>query len=170
MAEPKHNWAVIKKAYYDEVIGKNVPLKQLAQEHNVSYNYMRKKSSEWKQDREVARDEFILAVEEETRSADTMTASDRNLKHIQAYDIAMTHCMTVLNNPMQHLCTLDGIFKPANLERIVATIDKCQKGQRLALGLDNNIKDSKSLLGDISDAISLARERYNEVEDDTDES
>lgn len=164
----KHDWGAIKRDYNDQVLGNNVPLKQFAEEQGISYNYMRKMSSTWKQDREIAHADYILAVEEETRSSDTMPAADRNMCHIRAYDKALEHCMTILENPELHLMTQEGIFKPANLERVTTTIEKIQRGQRLALGLDKETRDSKSLLGDISDAITVARERYGDIEDTVD--
>lgn len=163
----KHDWNAIRKAYEEQVLKNNVTLKDFSEEQGVSYSYMRKMTSQWQQDREIAEAEFRQAVLEDTRSSDTMTPKDRNMFHIDAYQRALNHCMTILDDPETHLMTKEGVFKPANLERVVATIEKCQRGQRLALGLDKEMKEAKGLLSEISDAINAAKDAYeDDVEDD----
>ena len=61
---------------------------------------------------------------------------DHNLAHLQQWDDIRSRIDLMLQAPDPSLCTADGQLTPGALEKIAGIIDKVQKGQRLALGLD----------------------------------
>src|SRR5436309_1996303 len=51
MAEKKHNWAKIKKEYFE---GKYKNIKELAEVNNISYSYCKKQVARWNKKKAIA--------------------------------------------------------------------------------------------------------------------
>lgn len=61
MADKKHDWAAIEKEYHSNKYGS---LKELADAYGLSYNYIRKRASNWKNKKDIA-DQLIQQEEQE---------------------------------------------------------------------------------------------------------
>ena len=61
---------------------------------------------------------------------------DHNLAHLQQWDDIRQRIDLMLQAPDPSLCTANGQLTPATVEKIAGILEKAQKGQRLALGLD----------------------------------
>ena len=61
---------------------------------------------------------------------------DHNLAHLQQWDDIRSRIDLMFRDPDPSLCTANGQLTPATVEKIAGILEKAQKGQRLALGLD----------------------------------
>ena len=94
-----------------------------------------------------------------------MTVAQRNLHHVALWDRFATIVEEAFENDST-LRTGDGTIKVAAVERLANIMEKVQKGQRLALGMDKETKEAKGLLSEISAAISAAKDSYGGDADD----
>ena len=93
-----------------------------------------------------------------------MTIAQRNLHHVALWDRFAAIVEEAFDSCSTR--TEEGTIKVAAVERLANIMEKVQKGQRLALGMDKETKEAKGLLSEISAAISAAKDSYGGDADD----
>lgn len=69
---------------------------------------------------------------------------DHNLAHLQQWEDIRSRIKYMLQSPDPSLCTANGQPTPATVDKIAGILEKVQKGQRLALGLDAGKQDKET--------------------------
>ena len=69
---------------------------------------------------------------------------DYNLAHLQQWEDLRSRIDLMFRDPDPSLCTANGQLTPATVEKIAGILEKAQKGQRLALGLDAGKQDKEN--------------------------
>ena len=83
---------------------------------------------------------------------------DHNLAHLQQWDDIRSRIDLMLQAPDPSLCTANGQLTPATVEKIAGILERVQKGQRLALGLDAGKQDKdNNQLSELIASIRAAR-------------
>ena len=139
-------------------------LKEFAAAHDMQYGSVRNHCAGWAEEKARYKGnmtDLALAV---TQDEDVMTTAQRNLRHVALWDRFTDIVEEAFDSPA--LRTGDGIIKVAAVERLANIMEKVQKGQRLALGMDKETKEAKGLLSEISAAISAAKDSYGGDADD----
>ena len=123
-------------------------------------------STEKRQNEERTSSEII----EKTLAKTVELESNRNLRHLEVYDLALDACEEILRRELRQGVDMFGnkykspVIIHSKLARIVEALEKIQKGHRLAEGLDG---DSGAADGDVHITINPVS-RSLEVDDERD--
>lgn len=137
----RHDWNELKKNW---LLGDYKSLVEFAEHHNIKYGYVKQQAAKnnWYEEKRTMEELKTNEIVQKTVAASIENEVSRNTKHLQAYDIALDACITILNKELKKGVDMFGnhftsqvIIHP-KLARIVETLEKIQKGQRLAEGLD----------------------------------
>lgn len=146
-----YDWEELKREF---MIGNYKTLKEFAQEKGVNYGVLRNKARDWLKEKEAIDREKNQQILEKTLQRQIETAADRNALHVEIWDKFLMLVWNVLNDE-KSLRTKDGRYNVYALERLANIMEKAQKGQRLALGLDENKEDqSEQLISRIREIVS----------------
>lgn len=142
----KINWNLeeLKKEF---LIGDYKTLKEFAEAKGLNYSSLRNKAKGWLQEKAKLLQEKNKKVIEKVLEQRIEKETDYNLAHLKAWDELLNIVLEVLHNKEQHLMTRNGKINIYALERVANILEKIQKGQRLALGLDEQQqKQSEEIL------------------------
>lgn len=139
-------------------------LKEFAEHHDMKWGTVRNHCAGWAEEKARYKDRITDLAVVATQEEDVMTVAQRNLHHVALWDRFATIVEEAFDNSA--LRTGDGTIKVAAVERLANIMEKVQKGQRLALGMDKETKEAKGLLSEISAAISAAKDSYGGDADD----
>ncbi|WAM35597.1 hypothetical protein [Caldicellulosiruptor acetigenus] len=134
-----YDWESLKREF---LTGDYRTLKEFAEAKNISYGLLRNKAKGWTQEkRQVERTKSKLIVEK-TLQKQIEKASDYNTLHVEFWDRLLELVWEALNDD-KTIKTKEGKINIYALEKLSNVVEKVQKGQRLALGLDDK-KDEHS--------------------------
>jgi hypothetical protein len=160
----KYNWIELKK---DWLLGNYKTLLQFANHHGIKYGYVKQKAAEgnWHNDKRTNDNQKTNEIIQKTVAAKIEVEVSRNTKHLHAYDLALDACVDVLKDELKKGIDMFGnsyispVIIHSKLARVVESLEKIQKGQRLGEGLDLNT-DNGSLekLDDILQGLSRVME------------
>lgn len=140
-------------------------LKEFAEHHDMKWGTVRNRCAGWADEKARYKDKISDLALSTTQDEDVMTTARRNLRHVVLWD----RFTAIIEEAFEDYTTLharDGSIKVAAVERLANVMEKVQKGQRLALGMDKETKDAKGLLGEIAAAIGAAQMAYGGETDD----
>ncbi len=140
-------------------------LKEFAEHHGMKWGTVRNHCAGWADEKARYKGKITDLAVAVTQEEDVMTVAQRNLHHVALWD----RFATIVEEAFDDYSTLrtgDGTIKVAAVERLANIMEKVQKGQRLALGMDKETKEAKGLLSEISAAISAAKDAYGGDADD----
>ncbi|WPX08240.1 hypothetical protein [Anaerocellum danielii] len=148
---PCYDWEGLKSEF---ILGSYRSLKEFAEAKNINYGLLRNKAKGWLQEkRQVERTKNNLIVEK-TIQKHAELACDYNSLHVEYWNRLLDLVRQALYDD-KTIRTKEGKINVYALEKLADVIEKVQKGQRLALGLDekkdNNNKEE--LLQRISEII-----------------
>ena len=139
-------------------------LKEFAEHHGMKWGTVRNHCAGWADEKARYKGKITDLAVAVTQEEDVMTVAQRNLHHVALWDRFAAVVEEAFDSPA--LRTGDGIIKVAAVERLANIMEKIQKGQRLALGMDKETKEAKGLLSEISAAISAAKDSHGGDADD----
>lgn len=137
----KYDWIELKKEY---LLGDYKSLKEFAASNNVNYDVLRRKAKTWTDEKVTRKSAKSHKIIKKVTEQEIKKEVDRNTKHLGAYDLALDACVSVLKDELNKGVDMygNGYTSPvvihSKLARIVESLEKIQKGQRLAEGLDND--------------------------------
>ncbi|WAM33275.1 hypothetical protein [Caldicellulosiruptor morganii] len=155
-----YDWEGLKSEF---VLGSYRSLKEFAEAKNISYGLLRNKAKGWlREKRQVERTKNNLIVEK-TIQKHAELACDYNSLHIEYWNRLLELVRQALYDD-KTIRTKEGKINVYALEKLADVIEKVQKGQRLALGIDEK-KDNNNeeLLQRIREII----QALNEPNEDT---
>lgn len=153
MGRTKMDWEALK---VDFMSGNYTNLKEFADAKGISHGTVRNRCSGWMAEKTNYKQHVTDLAVSGTLAMDVMTVTERNLYHVEVWDKFLTMVVRSFENEYT-LCTPDGVVRVAALERLANVMEKIQKCQRLALGMDNPNKDNKGLFAEFTAAINAAR-------------
>jgi hypothetical protein len=153
----KYDWVKLKAKYLS---GSYTGLKQFADKENINYQVVRNNAKEWNEKKLQCNDEKVTKIVTKTIEKIAERESDRNAKHLMVWDKIL--------NKIDRLANMDKIEVPTkqgdvieidvthkHLAELSSAMDRVQKGQRLAEGLD---KEDKA-----NDAVAKSNERIMRI-------
>lgn len=146
MAREKYDWDKLKAKY---VAGNYKNLREFAEKEKINYDVLRRKASKWQGEKSQASHKKVTKIVTKTIEKVAEREADRNARHIDLLDKLLDKAEQVIDNELN--IHLDMFGKPHKspivivdrLEAISRIIEKAQKGQRTALGLDKEIEREK---------------------------
>ena len=140
-------------------------LKEFADHHKLNYGTVRNRCAGFADEKTRYKGKVSDLALVRSQENDVMTTAQRNLYHVELWD----RFLSVVSDALQcdsTIKTSDGGYRVGTIERLSNILEKAQKGQRLALGMDKETKDTKNLLGEISAAICAAKSIYGDDQDE----
>lgn len=162
MGRPRIDWESLR---IDYMKNNYASLKEFAEHHGMKWGTVRNHCAGWAEEKARYKGKITDLAVAVTQEEDVMTVAQRNLHHVALWD----RFATIVEEAFDDYSTLhtgDGTIKVAAVERLANIMEKVQKGQRLALGMDKETKEAKGLLSEISAAISAAKDAYGGDADD----
>lgn len=153
MGNKRKDWEALKN---DFMSNNYANLKDFATATGINYGTVRNHCGGWMEEKVNYRDRVIDLAVSDTLERDVMTVADRNLYHVEMWDKVLDTVGKSFNSDYT-LFTMDGTVRVATLERLANVIDKAQRGQRLALGMDKETKENKGLFSEFAAAINAVR-------------
>ncbi|ADQ45660.1 hypothetical protein Calkro_0778 [Caldicellulosiruptor kronotskyensis 2002] len=145
-----YDWDELKREF---MIGNYKTLKEFAQEKGVNYGVLRNKARDWLKEKQQVNKEKNQLIFEKTLQRQIEKATDYNTWHVEIWDEFLRLVWAALHDE-KTIKTKDGKYNVYVLERLANVMEKVQKGQRLALGLDENKEDhSEQLLNRIREIV-----------------
>ncbi|ADQ05199.1 hypothetical protein Calow_1653 [Caldicellulosiruptor owensensis OL] len=158
----RYDWDVLKREF---LTGSYKSLKEFAEAKGVHYGTLRNKAKDWLKERQQITQEKNQAILEKTLERQIEEAVDYNAWHVRVWDKFLQLVWAALHDE-KTIKTKDGKYNVYVLERLANVMEKVQKGQRLALGLDENKEDhSEQLLGRIREIVAALWEDDQEDND-----
>ena len=134
-----YDWDSLKREF---ILGSYGTLKEFAEAKNISYGLLRNKAKGWTQEKkELSKTKNQLIVEK-TIQKQIEKASDYNTLHVEFWNRLLELVWEALHDD-KTIKTKEGKINIYALEKLALVVEKVQKGQRLALGLDEK-KDGHS--------------------------
>lgn len=138
------NWIAIRTEYETA----NISYRKLAEKHGVSFPTLRDRAKRegWTKSREVTRDKVITKTLQKTVTKIAEREADRNARHITILDKLLDKAEQIIDSELNvHLDMFGKVHKSPivvveRLEAMSKIIERAQKGQRAALGLDKEIE------------------------------
>ena len=161
MGRPRIDWESLR---IDYMKNNYASLKAFAERHGMKWGTVRNHCAGWADEKARYKGKITDLAVAVTQEEDVMTMAQRNLHHVALWD----RFATIVEEAFDDSSTRfdDGTIKVAAVERLANIMEKVQKGQRLALGMDKETKEAKGLLSEISAAISAAKDSYGGDADD----
>lgn len=129
---PRYNWDALKREF---LLGDYKSLRQFAKAKKLCYSHLRRKAVGW------AKEKSELQAQKERKIAEGLIQNqikqeiDWNLTHLKLWGEFLNILQEVFKNA-ESVKTKDGRINAYVLEKLANVMEKAQKGQRLALGLD----------------------------------
>lgn len=138
----KYDWIKLKNEY----LTTNISLRGLAEKHGIPFNTIKSRCSkeDWGKQKPEVQQKIATEATQKTIDSEIARKVKINENHIQLYEDGLEVVKDILEaykNTMQS----DSKKKvnPFNLEKIFSCIEKAQKGQRLALNIDEEKPEDK---------------------------
>jgi hypothetical protein len=128
------NWEQLKKEF---ILGEYKSLRDFANKKGLKYNgNFMKKTKGWSDEKVAKGVQKSCEIVERTLERQIEHEVDRNTAHLQAWDALLDIVMEMVADRDKHLSTKAGARNVYALEKLSAVLDRIQKGQRLAEGID----------------------------------
>lgn len=126
------NWLKIKLEYETTSISQ----RKLSDKYSVSYNTLKDKANreKWAKSKIETHIKITSKARQKTIDKISKEESNRNLKHLQSWDKLLNE----VENRVDRNCDIESIVK------LATAMEKIQKGQRLAEGLDKQSEQSNA--------------------------
>jgi D-serine deaminase-like pyridoxal phosphate-dependent protein len=153
----KYDWARLRAEYTTT----DISLRALAEKYKLSLNTLKARSSkeEWSIKKSEAEHTITTEVHQKTVNAVIQDKVAQNLLHISFYNGALEVLESILSR-YKIMAKDEKLIKKINvfnLEKIFSCIEKAQKGQRLALGMDNEEADIKEPEVHVVEGLDIAK-------------
>lgn len=151
----RYNWEELKKEF---MLGDYKSLKEFAESKGLKYNgTFRKKTSGWLVEKRQKEDKKVTKIIEKTIEKIAERESDRNVAHLKLWDEFLYILQEALDDK-ENLLNKQGRISAYVLEKFANVMEKAQKGQRLALGLDEKQEQDNGSIDALVEAIRKSRD------------
>jgi hypothetical protein len=145
----RRNWEELKKEF---MLGDYKSLKEFADKKGINYDYLRRKTKGWLKERVTKQSQKSHKIIEKTIEKQIEHEVDYNTTHLKLWGEFLNILSEALKD-IENIKTRDGKISAAALEKLANVMDKAQKGQRLALGLDEQKQDNTELLNKVNEIV-----------------
>lgn len=146
----KFDWNELKKEF---LLGDYKSLKEFAEKKGLKYNSdFRKKAAGWREEKLTRNRQKTDKIIEKVIEKQIEQEVDWNTAHLNAWGELLNIINEILKARDEQL-SKDGKLNIYALEKIANILEKIQKGQRLALGLDSQTETSSDSLKELVEAI-----------------
>ncbi len=150
-----YDWEGLKREF---MLGSYRTLKEFAEAKNISYGLLRNKAKGWTQEKRQVEKTKCKLIVEKTLQKQIEKASDYNTLHVEIWNEFLHLVWAVLHDD-KTIKTKEGKINIHALEKLSNVFEKIQKGQRLALGLDDKKEDhNEELLQRIREIVQALHE------------
>lgn len=154
------NWEELKKEY---LLGDYKSLNEFAKEKGLKRNgNFNKQTSGWAEEKATKEQQKGKEIVQGTLKRQIDYEVDRNTRHLQIWDALLDLVDEVVNGKDQHLQTKAGNINVYAMEKLTSIVERAQKGQRLAEGMD--VENQQPV--DMDDYIKALNGTAEEVWDD----
>lgn len=132
----KYDWVKLKNEY----LTTNISLRGLAEKHNIPFSTVNARSSreEWGKQKPEIQNKINAEVEQKTIKSVIDEKVEVNKRHIALFDRGLDIVEYLMQKYLEEIEQGTGKKATAcNVDFLMSAITKAQKGQRLALNLDN---------------------------------
>lgn len=126
----KYDWAKLRRKF---ITGDYATVKDFAEKEKIPYALARKHSANWLEEKRTLKQHKENKIIENVLNNQIASASDINSRHIEIFNKALDMAERGLDE-----CIVDDKVQVGRLEKVVDSLQKIQKGQRLALGMDRD--------------------------------
>ncbi len=126
----KYDW---NKLHREFITGDYKTLKEFAEKKNMSYKTLKEKAKGWVEEKQTKDRLKSDRITKATIDNQVFTASEINKKHLSLYASATTVIEKLIKQSVS-----GNKVNVYNIEKAVDSLQKIQKGQRLALGMDRD--------------------------------
>jgi hypothetical protein len=128
------NWEELKREF---ILGDYKSLTDFAKKKGLKRNgNFNKKTKGWAEEKATKEQQKSKEVVKGTLERQIQNEIDRNTAHLIAWDALLDIVMEMVTDKDKHLSTKAGARNVYALEKLSAVLDRIQKGQRLAEGMD----------------------------------
>ncbi|MDO6355124.1 hypothetical protein Q3V94_08535 [Caloramator sp. CAR-1] len=146
----RENWEELKKEF---MLGDFKSLKDFAEKKGLKYNSdFRKKVAGWKEEKLTKLRQKTDKIIEKTIEKQIEHEVDYNTTHLKLWGEFLNILSEAISDK-DNLKNKDGKISAYILEKFANVMDKAQKGQRLALGLDEQKQDNTELLNKVNEIV-----------------
>lgn len=142
----KYDWEKLKRKY---VTSDYLSLRVFSEKENVPYGLLRQNAVGWNKERRALSEQCSNKIINKIIETQAEKIANYNAKHLDMWDKLSTLLDDELSGKLEEWCGLDNKHKA--VRSLADVIDKLQKGQRLALGMDkdNGNNNNEKKLEDI---------------------
>ncbi len=126
----KYDWVMLRRKF---ITGDYVTVKEFAEMEAIPYAAVRKRSAEWTEQKRTLAKRKENKIVENVLNKQIATASEINNRHIEIFNKALNAAEQGLSE-----CMNGESLNASKFEKIVDSLQKIQKAQRLALGMDRD--------------------------------
>ena len=153
----KYDWIKLKNEYQTT----NISLRGLAEKHSIPFNTVKSRSSKekWAEEKEKIQHKIDTEVQQKAINKEIERKTRLNEKHVNLYDEGLnvvSELLAVYKETAQQR-KKRGNVNPFNLEKIFQCIERAQKGQRLALNMDDEKIEEKEPEINTIDGINISK-------------
>jgi len=148
------NWIKIRTEYETT----NISQRKLSEKHKVSYNTLKDRANreQWAKSKEATH----IKIANQTHQKAVVRCVDRNTRHLDVWDKLLGK-IDILASQEKVVCGFTEDGKEVSMDisarmcvELATALDKIQKGQRLAEGLDKQTEGDKGKLDELITALS----------------
>lgn len=134
----KYDWKQLEKEY---ILSDYKSVSQFIKSKEIPYNGTTKsKTKGWTEKKRLKQDQKETKIIEKVLEKEIKKEVDINTKHLKLYDNFLNVLENSFNNPNEYMYL--GMPDYDKLKKMVDILEKSQKGQRLAKGLDKESENS----------------------------
>lgn len=134
----KYDWKQLEKEY---ILSDYKSVSQFIKSKEIPYNGTTKnKTKGWTEKKRLKQDQKETKIIEKVLEKEIEKEVDINTRHLKLYDSFLNVLENSFNNPNEYMYS--GMPDYDKLKKMVDILEKSQKGQRLAKGLDKESENS----------------------------
>lgn len=134
----KYDWKQLEKEY---ILSNYKSVSSFLKDKGISINGSTKKSTKgWKNKKVLKEEQKSTKIIEKVLEKEIEKEVDINTRHLKLYDSFLNVLENSFNNPNEYMYS--GMPDYDKLKKMVDILEKSQKGQRLAKGLDKESENS----------------------------
>lgn len=148
----KYDWKQLEKEY---ILSDCKSVSQFIKNKQMPYNgTTKKKTKGWTEKKRLKQDQKETKIIEKVLEKEIEKEVDINTRHLKLYDSFLNVLENSFNNPNEYMYL--GMPDYNKLKKMIGILEKSQKGQRLAKGLDK--KSENSITQSLAETIQKAYE------------
>ncbi len=158
----RYNWEELKQKF---LLGDYKSLKEFAEREGLNYksSYFFKRVKGWIEEKEVKEKQKRSRIIEKVTEKQIEQEVDYNTTHLKLWGEFLNILQEALADK-ENLLNKQGRISAYILEKFANVMEKAQKGQRLALGLDNQTETSNESLKELVRAIRESAAEESELQ------